>query len=137
MIRVGSRYLSAQREAFMTAARGGMIHLVAGDRPANSDDQPAIGKTVVAFQIDGTTFTFDGPDAVVAMNIQETARAEGKITHFVVTTADREPLVDGDVGVKRDTRVIQDGDLYLNRLDLLPGDRVTLDELRIRFARTK
>ena len=91
------------------------------------------GATLVAFDIDSATFTNDGVDAVVAMAIEEYARAEGRVTHFVVTSALQEPLVDGKVGVRRDGRVLEEGDMYLNRVDMLPGDKVAIKELVIRF----
>ena len=133
MIRVGSRMLTAQRDAFVAAARGGLIRLCTGKQPKNSDTPPDVGQTLVAFDIDGATFTNDGVDAVVAMAIEEYARAEGRVTHFVVTSALQEPLVDGKVGIKRDGRVLEEGDLYLNRIDLLPGDKVNISEFVIRF----
>lgn len=135
MIRIGDRLLEIELDAFLRSVRDGALCFCSGERPANPNTPPAVDRTVAVVPIEAGTFVSDGHSAVVSPNVSGTAKREGRITYLALITVDRAVLLDVAVRVSTPEPHSPDADAYvqINRLDLLPGDRLTIEALALRF----
>lgn len=126
MIKVSPALLEAHVRAFVGLMDGGDVLLCAGPRPA---DPSAPAKAVVAaIPVKAGDFAVSGSSARLG-SVEGRVRQDGRVAWFRFAAPDRTGLLDGDVSVAG-----QEGDMRLTRLDLMAGDRVTIEGFDVGFV---
>ena len=123
-----SRLLRAtQLQAVLFLAQGGTLRLCAGARQP-TEQAPADDMTLAMLGLAGATASVDAETATATLRgASGRASRPGIVTWFAVADRENRPLLTGSVGK-------QAGDLQLTRVDLLPGDQVTIEALVLTVA---
>lgn len=127
--RVGMPAREEQVKAIARLVSSGWLQLVMGER--SHEDAAVSAERVSAELLVSVNDVRVEPGGVVRLGpIEGRVERSGVVRWFRLLTPERLSVLDGDVGVR-------DGDLNLDRIDLLAGDKVTIAELRLTAAETR
>ena len=126
MIRMSALVGRTQFNALCDLLRGGVLLLCSGDPPL--DQEASVPEKQIGVRVSvgncAVRVADDGESAKLGPFDTTLVEHEVIVRWFQVRTADQQVLLDGTIGRGS-------GDLRLPRTDLLPGDRVTIEEMEL------